>query len=109
MPGWKQSSGGLRDCDRWNRKLRFDPGDPSAMPPVFQVPTAARSALALWLAGFLAVAAAAQEPAPRFKVIAVYTGKEDPAHITSVSEASRWFPTIARRYAFTYETTTDWS
>src|SRR5467141_5037589 len=46
--------------------------------------------------------------APSFKVIAFYTAKEDPAHISFVHEARRWFPAMAARYHFTFDTTSDW-
>jgi hypothetical protein len=54
-------------------------------------------------------AAKAQTPAPKFNVIAFYTGREDLAHISFVHEANRWFPTMAPKYGFTYEATTNWS
>ena len=47
--------------------------------------------------------------APRFKVIAFYTGVNDLAHVSFVKEANRWFPEIARTHNFSYESTTDWS
>jgi hypothetical protein len=47
--------------------------------------------------------------APRFSVLAFYTGRNDPAHISFVGEANRWFPKIAGANNFTYEATTDWS
>lgn len=46
---------------------------------------------------------------PDFKVIAFYTGKNDRAHISFVHEANTWFPTIADKYNFTYDTTTNWT
>ncbi|RAK00076.1 trehalose utilization protein [Larkinella arboricola] len=51
----------------------------------------------------------AQQRAPRFKVIAFYTGKNDKAHISYVHEANRWFPKMAAQYNFTYDSTSDWS
>jgi hypothetical protein len=42
---------------------------------------------------------------PRFSVIAFFTGKEDPAHISFVREAERWFPEMAAQYNFSYDTT----
>jgi uncharacterized protein len=51
----------------------------------------------------------AQSPAPRFKVVAFYTGKNDLAHISFVHEANRWFPQMAAKYNFTYEATTNWN
>jgi type 1 glutamine amidotransferase len=46
---------------------------------------------------------------PSFKVIAFYTGKNDPAHISFVHEANQWFPQMARRYGFTYDSTNNWN
>jgi hypothetical protein len=44
-----------------------------------------------------------------FKVIAFYTAKNDMAHISFVHEANKWFPKMAARYHFIYDSTTDWS
>lgn len=44
-----------------------------------------------------------------FKVIAFYTGKHDRAHISFVHEANRWFPRMAERHQFIYDSTADWS
>ena len=43
-----------------------------------------------------------------FKVIAFYTAKEDQAHISFVHEANKWFPKMAARYHFTYDSTNNW-
>jgi hypothetical protein len=51
----------------------------------------------------------AQMPAPPFKVLAFYTARIEPAHISFVREANRWFPQMAARYNFTYEATTNWN
>jgi hypothetical protein len=48
-------------------------------------------------------------PPTSFKVIAFYTGKNDPAHISFVKEANRWFATAARREGFAYDSTTNWA
>jgi hypothetical protein len=45
---------------------------------------------------------------PDFRVIAFYTAKEDPAHISFVEEARRWFPAMAAKYHFRFDTTSDW-
>src|SRR6476620_8527092 len=45
---------------------------------------------------------------PKFKVIAFFTAKHDPAHISFVNEANRWFPEMAAKYNFSYDTTSDW-
>ncbi len=55
---------------------------------------------------FFAVAA---QGAPKFKVIAFYTGKDDPAHISFVREANRWFPKQAEKNDFSYDATTNWN
>lgn len=51
----------------------------------------------------------AQRKAAKFKVIAFYTAKNDAAHISFVHEANKWFPAIAAKYHFTYDSTNDWS
>jgi hypothetical protein len=45
---------------------------------------------------------------PLFKVLAFYTAKNDPAHISFVHEANRWFAQQAARYRFQYDSTNDW-
>jgi hypothetical protein len=50
-----------------------------------------------------------QERIHKFKVIAFYSAKKDPAHISFVHEANRWFPKIAAQYNFTYDSTTNLS
>lgn len=62
----------------------------------------------LWL-GFCCYNVEAQTPAPKFKVMAFYTGKEDLAHISFVHEANEWFPKMAAKYGFTYDATTNWN
>jgi hypothetical protein len=44
-----------------------------------------------------------------FKVIAFYTGQSDPAHISFVKEANRWFPLKAKENNFSYTSTTNWT
>ena len=46
---------------------------------------------------------------PSFKVIAFYTAKNDQAHISFVHEANRWFPQMAAKYNFTYDSTNNWN
>lgn len=50
----------------------------------------------------------AQCQSSKFKVIAFFTAKNDAAHISFVHEANRWFPQIASKYHFTYDSTSDW-
>jgi hypothetical protein len=45
---------------------------------------------------------------PKFRVIAFFTAKQDQAHISFVHEANRWFPEMATKYNFSYESTSDW-
>jgi hypothetical protein len=45
----------------------------------------------------------------QFKVIAFYTAKNDQAHISFVHEANRWFPKMAAKYKFTYDSTDNWN
>jgi hypothetical protein len=53
--------------------------------------------------------AEAQSEKPKFKVIAFYTGKNDQAHISYMHEANKFFPQMAAKYNFSYDSTTDWS
>ncbi len=46
---------------------------------------------------------------PQFKVIAFYTAKNDKAHISFVHEANRWFPELAQKYNFSYDSTNNWA
>lgn len=52
--------------------------------------------------------AAAQRHALTFRVIAFYTGKNDLAHISFVHEANKWFPEMAKKYGFSYDSTNNW-
>ena len=60
------------------------------------------------MAVFTAISANAQSH-KKFKVIAFYTGRSDLAHISFVHEANRWFPKIAKKYNFTYDSTNNWA
>jgi hypothetical protein len=51
----------------------------------------------------------AQHPKPKFKVIGFYTGLNDPAHISFVHEANRWFSEAAKKYRFSYDSTNNWN
>ncbi len=46
---------------------------------------------------------------PLFKAIAFFMAKEDLAHISFVHEANDWFASAAKRYNFTYDTTSNWN
>ena len=43
-----------------------------------------------------------------FNVIAFYTARNDQAHITFVHEANKWFPKMAAKHNFTYDSTNNW-
>lgn len=60
------------------------------------------------MAVFTAISANAQSH-KKFKVIAFYTGRSDLAHISFMHEANRWFPKIAKKYNFTYDSTNNWA
>lgn len=63
-------------------------------------------ALLLGFACFFIISTAA---AQKFKVIAFYTAKNDQAHISFVHEANKWFPVMAKKYNFGYDSTSNWS
>jgi uncharacterized protein len=65
--------------------------------------------LAISVACLVGPAADQTPQALRFSVLAFYTGRNDPAHISFVREANRWFPEIARTHNFRYQSTTDWT
>ena len=51
----------------------------------------------------------AQKTKPRFAVIAFYTARRDTAHISFVHEANKWFPAMATKYNFAYDSTNNWN
>jgi hypothetical protein len=51
----------------------------------------------------------AQKNRSTFKVISFYTAKNDPAHISFVHEANKWFAAMSARYDFSYDSTTNWN
>lgn len=57
---------------------------------------------------FTGVIAYGQQDSTRFKVIAFYTAKNDQAHISFVHEANKWFPEMAAKYHFHYDSTNNW-
>src|SRR5712664_3392649 len=71
-----------------------------------------RSAVkALSIAALLACCSApsAHHREPAFRVIAFFTAKQDLAHISFVRESERWFPEMAAKYNFRYDTTSNWN
>ena len=57
---------------------------------------------------FCATAVGAEAPDARFNVLAFYTGRIEPAHISFVKEANQWFPNMGLKHKFAYEATTNW-
>ena len=50
----------------------------------------------------------ANHSTPKFRVIGFFTGKQDQAHISFLHEAERWFPEMATKYNFSFDTTSNW-
>ena len=50
----------------------------------------------------------AQTVKPLFKVIAFYSAKIEPAHMSFVHEANGWFPKMGAIYHFQYDSTNNW-
>lgn len=69
--------------------------------------TVLKSLFAATLLLLLIAPASAQKHKP-FKVIAFYTAQRDQAHISFVHEANRWWPEMAKKYNFTYDSTNNW-
>ena len=44
----------------------------------------------------------------KFAVLGLYTGKEDPAHISFVHEANRWFAEMGQKHGFVYDSSSNW-
>lgn len=51
----------------------------------------------------------AQTTRSLFNVLSFYTAKEDPAHISFVHEANRWFARMGEEHHFQYDSTNDWN
>ncbi len=64
---------------------------------------------AVFLFFYFASGLNAQSVPSNFKVIAFFTGKNDLAHISFVHEANKWFPEMAKKYHFTYDSTNNWN
>ena len=73
-----------------------------------RVPTAALKALSIAALVYCCSGLRAHTGKPAFRVIAFFTAKQDQAHISFVREAERWFPEMAAKYNFGYDTTSDW-
>ncbi|HEY8935704.1 MAG TPA: ThuA domain-containing protein [Cyclobacteriaceae bacterium] len=53
--------------------------------------------------------AQARKKTKPFHVIAFFTAKNDQAHISFVHQANKWFPSVATKNNFTYDTTSNWN
>ena len=71
--------------------------------------TALRKAFGLAAVLCFCAALVPTETKPQFGVIAFFTGKRDQAHISFLHEAVRWFPEVAAKYNFSFDTTSDWN
>jgi len=65
------------------------------------------SLVILWLL-LIPIALFAHEGKPKFRVIGFYTGRNDPAHISFVHEANKWLAESAKKYRFSYDSTSNW-
>jgi len=60
--------------------------------------------------GFVSLSAQSNKAKkPKLKVIAFFTGKNDKAHVSYVHEANKWFPQMAQKYNFSYDSTSNWN
>jgi hypothetical protein len=59
-------------------------------------------------AGSVRILAQGKGKDAEFNVIAFFTGKNDAAHVSYVREANKWFASIAGKYGFRYDTTSNW-
>jgi len=67
-----------------------------------------RKGLFIILIKCFASATNAQTGDVAFNVIAFYTAKNDPAHISFVHEANNWFSNLGATHHFKYDSTTNW-
>ena len=65
-------------------------------------------AAALLISGFSGSKTFAVEKTKHFNVIAFFRNYPDPAHISFVKDANKFFPEAAKKYNFSYDTTSDW-
>lgn len=61
-----------------------------------------------FIALMLCSTAAEYARAQSFKAVAFFTGKNDQAHVSFVKEANRFFPKMAEKHHFQYDTTSNW-
>ena len=58
---------------------------------------------------FLSCSGASQDRTGNRDILALYTGKYDPAHVSFVREANIWFKDLADTHGFTYTSSQDWN
>lgn len=63
----------------------------------------------MWVLLVISSTIFAQKNRSAIKVLAFYTAKQDPAHISFVHEANNWFRDHSLENHFTYDSTNDWS
>src|SRR4030095_8460421 len=68
-----------------------------------------RVIVAFLICSFLLLQTIAQEKGAPFKVVAFYTLRDDRAHISFVHEANKFFPSMGKKYNFTYDSTNNWN
>ena len=73
------------------------------------MPSVAKSTLLVLCLFSSVLRLSAQDKEPAFRVIAFYTARQDKAHISFVHEANRWFPNMATRHQFIYDSTDNWN
>ena len=69
----------------------------------------ARQVIAFCILFFSVYSIKAQSTHSKFKVIAFFTSRNDQAHISFVHESNKWFPKMAAKYNFTYDSTNNWN
>ncbi len=79
------------------------------MSAIFKSIKSALPLIILGLSLFIGANTNAQNSTPKFSVIAFYTAKDDKAHISFVHEANKWFPEMAAKYNFKYDSTKNWN
>jgi hypothetical protein len=72
------------------------------------VTTAALKAFSIAALLYGCSAVSANTRKPEFRVIGFFTGKKDQAHISFLHEAEQWFPRMAAKYNFGFDTTSNW-
>jgi uncharacterized protein len=79
------------------------------MPPLIKNHRPAKQVIMFCIVWLSLIVIHAQPSSPPFRVIAFYTARNDQAHISFVHEANRWFPKMAAKYNFIYDSTDNWN